>query len=117
VAAGGGLGSLGRCLARGVGTRFDSLVMSIASIAGGLVAFFAFLYVGLSVPWFLAGWGVLNRRQWARVLSLVLGAIAIGLALRGVVVASCLDIVVFISYAATVFVVLLMPQYAAEFTE
>lgn len=43
---------------------------AILAVIGAAVAFFLFL-VGL--PGILAGWGLLNRRLWARTLAIILG--------------------------------------------
>jgi hypothetical protein len=44
-------------------------------VLAGVGAFLAGLMVFLSIPGFLAGWGLMNFRPWARVLALVLAAL------------------------------------------
>jgi hypothetical protein len=64
---------------------------------------------------FMAGMGVLHRRQWGRVLGIVLGIISGGLALMSVMLGSPLGVFLYVGHSAFVLVVLLIPRYAMEF--
>ena len=48
---------------------------TVPFIAPAIGAIVAFLIVLTAVPNLLAGWGLLNRRAWARVLALVLAVV------------------------------------------
>lgn len=52
----------------------DPAAMGILASISGVV--WVILLV-IAVPYLLAGWGLLQRREWARVLALVLGALAL----------------------------------------
>jgi hypothetical protein len=93
-----------------------------AAAGGGGIFAMAGAFLGvcvmvLAIPSILAGVGVLQRKQWGRILTLVLGALA-GL---GALIAlprlpgSTLNVLIGGGYCAFVYVVLLNKQYAAEF--
>jgi hypothetical protein len=93
-----------------------------AKEAGGLFAALG-LFAGIcimifGVPYLLAGVGVMNRRQWGRILTLVLGALS-GLsalyALMNFSSTTIPNILISAGYCVLVYVVLLNKQYAAEF--
>jgi hypothetical protein len=69
------------------------------------------------VPMILAGIGVLNRSQWGRVLTLVLGVFSGIFALLCLLGFNLLGLVAYGGYTALVFVILLNSQYAAEFNK
>jgi hypothetical protein len=46
-------------------------------LAGGVMFFVAILIALLSVPNILAGWGLLKRKSWSRMLAIILGAISL----------------------------------------
>jgi hypothetical protein len=46
-------------------------------LAGGLGAAIALFIAVLSLPSVLAGWGLLRRKSWSRVLAIVLGALSL----------------------------------------
>ncbi|HEX8162860.1 MAG TPA: hypothetical protein VF538_13400 [Pyrinomonadaceae bacterium] len=46
-------------------------------LAGGILFFVSILIAVLSVPNILAGWGLLKRKSWSRVLAIVLGALSL----------------------------------------
>jgi hypothetical protein len=58
----------------------------------------------LSIPALLSGYGLMNRKQWGRILTMVLGALSLP------------SIPVGTAYGIWVFVVLLDKKYAEEFT-
>jgi hypothetical protein len=60
--------------------------------------------VVMSIPALLSGYGLMNRKQWGRIITMVLG----GLSLPSVPVGT--------AYGIWVFVVLLDKKYADEFT-
>jgi|GEM_PF-6325721 len=93
----------------------------IGQVGGGFLAGFGAV-VGVcimlfAVPSILAGIGVMNRRQWGRILTLILGALA-GLGalinLKGLPM-TIPSIIVGGGYCALVYVILLNKEYAAEF--
>lgn len=49
-----------------------------AAIAGGVIALFGVVFgvfvAVMSIPSLLTGWGLANRKGWARVLAMILGA-------------------------------------------
>jgi len=66
---------------------FVFLVMGIAGAAsgeagaalaaGGIGLFVALLIAVMSLPSVIAGWGLLKRKSWSRMLAIVLGAISL----------------------------------------
>jgi hypothetical protein len=44
-----------------------------AAWAGGCITFIAALFAILAIPSIIAGWGLWNRKSWARILTIVLG--------------------------------------------
>lgn len=46
-----------------------------ASVLAAIGTFVFFLMLALSLPSLFAGWGLLNYREWARILTLVLSAL------------------------------------------
>jgi hypothetical protein len=96
----------------------------VAMIAGfGIVAGLCVMVI-LALPLILAGVGVVKRRQWGRILTLVMGAILglLGLinlfaGLRaGVNFGSLIGSLILVGYAVLAYVVLLNSQNAAEFS-
>jgi DNA-directed RNA polymerase subunit RPC12/RpoP len=81
---------------------------------GLIVVIVGVVWLALAVPMLLAGYGVQKRRNWGRVLSLILAGLA---ALGGVFQLLALNPAVLFSagYAIFLFVVLLNEKYAAEF--
>jgi len=81
---------------------------TLAGIVAGLVI------LSLSAPYLIAGYGVLNRKQWGRLLTLVLaglhGFLALGSAMK-----QDLGFLFTGSYFVFAFVVLLDRRYRAEF--
>ncbi len=68
------------------------------------------------MPMLIAGYGVIKRRKWGRILTLVLGAIAALFAGLSLMQFNLVGAGMYGSYAALVFSVLLKPEYAAEFS-
>ncbi|TMQ32253.1 MAG: DUF2127 domain-containing protein [Planctomycetota bacterium] len=86
-------------------------VMGVAAVwAGVCMMIFA-------APTIIAGIGVLNRRQWGRILTLILGALSgLGALLNLTGLPRSLpNIIVAGGYCALVYVILLKKEYAAEF--
>jgi hypothetical protein len=48
-----------------------------AVAAGGIGFFIALIIAVMSLPSLIAGWGLLKRKSWARMLAIVLGAISL----------------------------------------
>jgi hypothetical protein len=46
-------------------------------ILGALGGFLMFVFLILSLPSVLAGWGLLNFKEWARILTIVLSALSL----------------------------------------
>ena len=44
-------------------------------LAGGIGVVFAVFIIALSLPGIIAGWGLLKRKSWSRMLAIVLGAL------------------------------------------
>jgi hypothetical protein len=69
----------------------------------------------IASPLFAAGCGLVARREWGRILSLILGGISGFLALLSAVNQGYLGAVFYGGYFVTAYVVLLQRRYAAEF--
>ncbi len=77
----------------------------------------------LGVPSIIAGFGVLKRRQWGRILTLILGGLSGAMAVFNLlnavfnlgVTPNIVGLLIQGGYCAFVFIVLLNKQYAAEF--
>lgn len=103
------------------------------AVFAGAIILFAFLIIVVAVLHILGGVGVLNRRNWARILTLVLGGLSAVFALFGVfgvvgalnnpvaddragaVLVSLVSVFFHVGYAVLVYVILLNPGYAEEF--
>jgi hypothetical protein len=77
-------------------------------IIGTCGLIFAVLYI-------LAGYGVINRRQWGRVITIILGILAAVGAVLSIFSLNIIGIVVNAAYAIFVLVVLFNSKNAAEF--
>jgi hypothetical protein len=88
---------------------------AVAGIAGGAVAVMGVIVMVMGVPTIVAGIGVLKRRQWGRILTLVLGALAGALAVFALVSLNIVGLLIHGGYCAFAYIVLLNKQYAAEF--
>jgi hypothetical protein len=49
----------------------------VAALLSGIGLFVAVIVAVLSVPSIIAGWGLLTRKSWSRVLAIILGALNI----------------------------------------
>lgn len=94
-----------------------------AMIAGFGVAVGLCVLVVFALPLILAGVGVVKRRQWGRILTLVMGAILglLGLislffSLKGGVGAGIVGDLILVGYGVLAYVVLLNAKNAAEFS-
>lgn len=105
----------------------------LAGILAGAILVVAFLILVVAVLEILAGIGVLNRKNWARILTLVLGGLSAVLGLvhifgmvsamnnpfpedrAGAVFVSLLLVLLYVGYTVLVYVILLNPAYAEEF--
>lgn len=47
------------------------------AVVGGCVTFIAVLFGLLSIPSIIAGWGLSQRKSWARILTIILGFVAL----------------------------------------
>lgn len=105
----------------------------LAGAFAGAIIIVAFLILVVAVLEILAGVGVLNRKNWARIMTLVLGGLSALLGLlhifgvvgamnnpfpedrAGAVLVNLLLIFLYIGYTVLVYVILLNPAYADEF--
>jgi hypothetical protein len=92
-----------------------------SGLFAGIIGVFVVCFLIIGVLLLLAGIGVLNRRQWGRILTLVLAALAgIGALLSlfsiGVnPIWSIVEVLIFGGYCVYSYVVLLNSTYAREF--
>jgi hypothetical protein len=92
-----------------------------AGMIAGAAVFVGVVTLLIAGLWILTGVGVLQRKGWARIVTLVLGALMLlgGLcSIPGLTVAplnALLQIVILLGYGIFVYVILLNKQYAAEF--
>ncbi|HEV3447106.1 MAG TPA: hypothetical protein VG099_20875 [Gemmataceae bacterium] len=85
-------------------------------IAGFLLAWAAAIGVGILLvggSMIVAGVGVLNRRQWGRILTLVLVGL---MTLLSLIMVNIVAIVIWGGFCAFAYIILLSKQYAAEFS-
>lgn len=86
-----------------------------AGILAGMGIFVGVCIIIFGIPMLLAGYGVMKRAQWGRILTLILGGFAGVFALLSLFNRSWGGVVIYAAYAVLVFVVLLNKQNAAEF--
>ncbi|HEY0159545.1 MAG TPA: hypothetical protein VGF28_19820 [Thermoanaerobaculia bacterium] len=48
-----------------------------SAMIGGCVTIIAILFAALSIPSIIAGWGLSQRKSWARILTIILGVLAL----------------------------------------
>ena len=48
-----------------------------AAWAGGCITFIAALFGLMSIPSIIAGWGLSQRKSWARILTIILGVLSL----------------------------------------
>src|SRR5262245_34213958 len=114
----GGSGAVQRELGREFGPQASGAMGFLAT----LMMILAFLYLLVGAGGIAGGVGVLNRRQWGRILTLVLGGLCGLLALLNLVsvfmgnVPGLASVAIFGGFAVTVFVILLNPVNAREFS-
>lgn len=130
----GGLVLLCGVIAFGVGAVVGGVIFQgqkgaadlrpLAGLGGffaGLLIAFALLYLLVGTLLIVAGVGVVKRRPWGRILSLVLGGITAVFALLSAFgiatgnLGSCVTLLVFGGYTVLVYVILLNRDNAAEF--
>jgi hypothetical protein len=80
--------------------------------AGGLVMIIGGVAVAIGVAIIIAGIGVIQRRSWGRILTLVLGVLWI---LVNLYPFNFVNLILPVIYCIVVFVILLNSKYAAEF--
>jgi hypothetical protein len=89
--------------------------VNAAATIGGIAIAVASTCFGIFAACFaVAGYGVLKRRQWGRIMTLVLGGLTAILALLSLLSLSP-TVVVYAGYTAFVYIVLLNRRYGAEF--
>ncbi|MDX1407440.1 MAG: hypothetical protein R3330_04885 [Saprospiraceae bacterium] len=54
--------------------EIPSDVLSLLYSIGGIIAF---ILVVISLPYFLAGYGILKRYEWGRIMGIIVGALAL----------------------------------------
>ena len=86
-------------IAAGVGPSASDPLITIAA----LFAYAAYLYICIGIPTILAGWGLLKRRQWGRILGIVVSVL-------------CLPLGYALLFGIYGLIVLLWPKAAREFS-
>ena len=114
----GGVLIMGGGLAAGAGAASaaggEPEAAAAATIVGGLIIVIGVVVLILSLPMIIAGVGIVKRRQWGRVLTLILRGILGVLGLLSLASAQPGGLVQ-LAYCMFVFVVLLNAKYASEF--
>jgi hypothetical protein len=99
--------------AHAVNKTAEAFVEVVLGMIGGC-------FVLQAIPYFIAGFGVLRRRPWGRVMGFVMAGFAVGGAtaaqIQGELVASLFALIL-AGYALTTFVVLGKRRYARAFKE
>ena len=90
-------------------------IEAMGQVGGGLIVVLGIAYLLFGVLLLVAGFGVLKRQSWGRILTLVLGGVAAALAILGITSGEWVGTIANIGYAILVFIVLLNKQNAAEF--
>ena len=86
-------------IAAGVGPSASDPLITIAAI----FAYATYLYICIGIPMILAGWGLLKRRQWGRILGIVVSVL-------------CLPLKFALLFGIYGLIVLLWPGAAREFS-
>jgi hypothetical protein len=60
-----------------VASEQSSDARTAGAIVGGCITFVAVLFGLLSIPSIIAGWGLSQRKSWARILTIILGFVAL----------------------------------------
>lgn len=92
-------------------------VQGVASSLAALAVALAILALLIGLLMEIAGWGLAMRKPWARPFTLILSGVAVLAALASLSPLNAVSLVLNVAYAASVFVVLLNPRYAAEFAQ
>jgi len=88
----------------------------LTGIEGGMIVVFGVVLIFLSLPVLLAGYGIQRRKQWGRVLTIILATLSGILAISHIVRLNPQAIsLVYGGYTVFVLFILLRPKYAAEF--
>jgi hypothetical protein len=87
-----------------------------ATAVSGLIIAVAIAVILVGVLRIVAGVGVIQRRQWGRILTLILGGLSAVLGILDFISGNPIGAVLDIAYAVFVFVVLLNAKFAAEFS-
>lgn len=88
---------------------------AIAGFAGGVFVVVGIVIVLLALPAFLAGYGVQGRKQWGRILTIVLAVLS-GLLVMLHAINLSPGVLLYGGYTIYTLVILLQPQYAEEFS-
>jgi hypothetical protein len=117
---------IGGALFASEGSRFEREFGGSGATSAGvgaLVILLALVALGHGGGSIAGGVGVLNRRQWGRILSLVLAGVAILLALLSLIAtfqpngaANILGVLLYLGYAVPVLILLLNPENARYFS-
>ena len=84
-------------------------------VIGGIILAIGIVSMVVGLPTIIAGVGVMQRKSWGRILTIVIGCIAGIIALACLVQFNLCGVVIYAAYAATVLAILFNPRYAAEF--
>jgi hypothetical protein len=97
------------------------LAKKAAAAGGGILAaiagFIGVCYIIFGLPQIIAGIGVMNRKQWGRILAIVMGFIAAIFAVLNLFAlpASIVSLILNGGYALVTLIILFNSKYAAEF--
>jgi uncharacterized membrane protein (DUF2068 family) len=99
--------------------KVKQAAQAVAQAGGGIVAFVAGLigvcFMIFGVPILVAGFGVLGRRQWGRILTIVMGIICILWGALNLFTGNVVSLAYNLGYGIFVLVVLFNSKFAAEF--
>ncbi|REK24668.1 MAG: hypothetical protein DWQ42_13135 [Planctomycetota bacterium] len=92
------------------------LLHGLAFVVRAMMLVAGILVVGIGVVTVLAGYGVLMRRQWGRIVSLIVTGL-VGFSSVSAVTSGEIGTLIGTVYPVFVYVILLMPRFAREFDE
>jgi hypothetical protein len=86
-----------------------------AGTVGGIVLVIGVITMLIGIPTIVAGVGVMKRRSWGRILTIVIGVIAAVIGVLNLVQLNICGVIIYGAYAGVVLAILFNPRYAAEF--
>jgi hypothetical protein len=109
-----GLGA-GAANQEGLTEEQKKAIAGAGAMGAGLIAAIGVCIMIFGIPLILAGIGVLKRRNWGRILTIVLGFIAGLFGVLSLLNHSFVGAVIYIAYCVFVLVVLFSSKFAKEF--